>query len=356
MEDFDIEIVGCTPGTEPSDLILATYRRLLRILAIRIRKTITRAQCHVQNHTLCAFVEGGTCPFTVHNYPHEIYYTLPPSDEKNELESLIMQSYGRAAKLSFATAMEYLKISGEATTKTREEVIEEYAMKVHDNPDEFTNDFLLIDSFIVHHLLEELPLRTTLHKWLFCLEEKLNTLYLFGTSNSGKSSFVAKILQRMFRIGKMNAAGTSVFAYSGLVDKDVIFFEEAGRHFQEKNRTNLDTMITLMEGLPVDVRTFGEPVGRIERTPILIMNQVDNFFEDIDPNEPDSWKNRLFTIHLQGGPFTTPMKGEIRPEAWSFWLLNGLEGYNDLLELNNLSKIYLTISWNPQQLSMPMKK
>jgi hypothetical protein len=250
-----------------------------------------------------------------------------------------MQSYGRAAKLSFATAMEYLKISGEATTKTREEVIEEYAMKVHDNPDEFTNDFLLIDSFIVHHLLEELPLRTTLHKWLFCLEEKLNTLYLFGTSNSGKSSFVAKILQRMFRIGKMNAAGTSVFAYSGLVDKDVIFFEEAGRHFQEKNRTNLDTMITLMEGLPVDVRTFGEPVGRIERTPILIMNQVDNFFEDIDPNEPDSWKNRLFTIHLQGGPFTTPMKGEIRPEAWSFWLLNGLEGYNDLLELNNNTDI-----------------
>lgn len=167
---------------------------------------------------------------------------------------------------------------------------------------------------------------------------KKNTLLLVGSSNTGKTFFFNKPLQRLqpmkTLVGSMGNA--SPFMWEKCQGQRLIFVDEC-----RIDPTNIETAKLLFGGEEPEVGCKGKIAGEVLKAPVICSGNVDPWYMARSTVDKEAMMNRCekyTTIPLRGVPKYVK---DITPHIW-WYLVNSLSLFTTSAEytLENINKQY----------------
>lgn len=177
---------------------------------------------------------------------------------------------------------------------------------------------------------------------------KKNTFLIVGASNTGKTFFFNKPLQKLqpmkTLVGSMGNA--SPFMWEKCQGQRLIFIDEC-----KIDPTNIETAKLLFGGEEPEVGCKGKIAGEVLKVPVICSGNVNPWHLARSDVDIEAMKNRCFrytTVYLKGVPQYTK---DISPHIW-WYLVNSLELFPDPSDytLQNINKQYPETSMTVQEI------
>lgn len=166
---------------------------------------------------------------------------------------------------------------------------------------------------------------------------KINTIFLEGESNAGKSKLARSITDGFLTCGQTTRSET--FMFQDLPDQQIVLIEE-----MRITPENVDDIKRLFEGAQMKVDIKNKDARILKRTPVIVYSNSAPEKWVID--ERDALRNRMVHYKLSQFENLKNMSRDINPLAWLQFMRDLEEEYSDETVEEQITDSQETIDYN----------
>lgn len=174
------------------------------------------------------------------------------------------------------------------------------------------NTIFIVRKLLIHQFGTEEKVIDFLNVLVGCLdrrEGKMNTVFVYGPTSSGKNFFFDFVLNFFLVRGQMqNIRKGEGFPYMDCVDRRVILFNEPNT---DEGQGTIDTLKMLFGGDDFVVNVKFKPPGLVSRTPVIVLTNDHHLWKGIK-----EFRDRLTRYNWMEAPFLKTVKGFPNPKCF----------------------------------------